>query len=324
MKLLLPLLMTSVLGVTASGVFAQAPVSEGQMSEEQMSAESMSEPKMSDEQMSDEQMAEPAMSADTMMESEMMQADHFDHGLFDQILAKHLVAKDGGQSTWVDYAKIQAESADTLDQYLAALSAVSAEQFNDWPQSEQLAFLINAYNAWTIQLIIDNYPGIDSIRDLGTWIKSPWKKSFIPLLGETLSLDDIEHGRIRAEGVYQDPRIHFAVNCASIGCPPLRTEAFTGDKLDQQLTEQTQLFLMDSSRNRVDGKKLELSSIFKWYRGDFEKGWLGYQSLSAFLYDYRQALGLNEQQSAQLKAEDFKIRFLDYDWNLNDVKNLPQ
>ena len=247
-------------------------------------------------------------------------SEGFDHSTFDTIVRHHVVAVDGGQSTWVEYEQIKAERK-KLQGYLDALSAVSKAQFEGWSEHEQLAFLINAYNAWTIKLIIDNYPEVESIRDLGSFLSSPWKETFIPLLGETLSLDDIEHGYIRAEGAYQDPRIHFAVNCASIGCPPLRTEAFTGEKLDQQLDEQAALFLMDESRNRADGNKIELSSIFKWYRDDFEKGWLGYESLEGFLLKYSNALGLSEKQVSKLKEEKIKIRFLKYNWQLNDVKN---
>ena len=92
--------------------------------------------------------------------------------------------------------------------------------------------MINAYNAWTVEFILTKYPDLDSIKDLGSFFNSPWDKEFIPLLGKTVSLNDIEHGLIRGSDRYNDPRIHFAVNCASIGCPALREEAYTGDKLN--------------------------------------------------------------------------------------------
>ncbi|MCB1647686.1 MAG: DUF547 domain-containing protein, partial [Pseudomonadales bacterium] len=150
--------------------------------------------------------------------------------------------------------------------------------------------------------------------------RSPWKKAFIPLLGQTLSLDNIEHDMIRAEDVYKEPRIHFAVNCASIGCPALRTEAYTGEALEQQLEEQTVAFLSDRSRNRVEAGELKVSAIFTWYQQDFEKGWGGYGSLQSFFVQYASALGLSDQQVRALADDDMEIGYLPYDWQLNDVQ----
>jgi hypothetical protein len=131
------------------------------------------------------------------------------------------------------------------------------------------------------------------------------------------SLDDIEHTLIRGSDRYQDPRIHFAVNCASIGCPALANQAFQGDNVDRLLETQTQLFLADSSRNRWNGKTLELSSIFKWYREDFEKGWKGYTSLDAFIRHYASFMSLPDSVNAALDNKKADIEFLDYDWALN-------
>ncbi|MBV1959344.1 MAG: DUF547 domain-containing protein, partial [Pseudomonadales bacterium] len=143
---------------------------------------------------------------------------------------------------------------------------------------------------------------------------------FIKLLGKTRSLDEIEHQLIRGSGRYNDPRIHFAVNCASIGCPALRAEAYVGDRIDQQLQDQTKQFLSDPSRNRFKNERLEVSAIFKWYREDFEKGWLGFHSLEGFFAAYDVDLGLTEQHTAVLKAGNIDIEFLDYDWRLNDAE----
>lgn len=118
------------------------------------------------------------------------------------------------------------------------MSRVDQLEFDQWSTRQQLAFLINAYNAWTVELILEKWPDIDSIKDLGGIFSSPWRKEFISLLGEKRSLDNIEHDLIRGSGRYQDPRIHFAVNCASIGCPALRAEAYTGAKINQQLDQQ--------------------------------------------------------------------------------------
>lgn len=242
-----------------------------------------------------------------------------DHDPWQQLLQRHVVELRGGQATQVDYAGMRRDQA-LLAKYLAATSAVSRTEFDRWPRDDQLAFLINAYNAWTVRLIVDADPGLKSIRDLGSLLQSPWKKRFIPLLGETRSLDDIEHGLIRGSGRYGDPRIHFAVNCASIGCPALATEAYAGSRLNAQLEQAARRFLSDRTRNRADAAVLEVSSIFKWYREDFEAGWRGAGSLGAFLGLYGDALGLDAGQRRQLAAGQIRISFLDYDWRLNGTR----
>ena len=242
-----------------------------------------------------------------------------DHAEWDLLLKSHVHRIDGGRATQLDYSGMLQER-DRLKAYLGGLSAVSRQQFEQWPKEEQLAFLINAYNAWTVDLVLIAYPDLTSIRDLGSLFRSPWQKSFIPLLGETRSLDDIEHGLIRGSGRYRDPRIHFAVNCASIGCPALRAEAYTAAELERQLEQQTRLFLADRSRNRSVRERVQVSSIFKWYREDFEAGWRGARSLGAFLRLYAEALQLSEQQSQALQSGTADIEFLDYDWRLNDRK----
>ncbi|MBR7888787.1 DUF547 domain-containing protein [Marinomonas sp. A79] len=243
-------------------------------------------------------------------------ANAFDHSTWNALLQQHVYLIDGGKASQVDYQGFDDDQA-ALDGYLASLSAVSQSQFDAWNKDEQLAFLINAYNAYTVELILTKWPDLDSIKDLGSFFSSPWSKEFVPLLGEKRSLDNLEHTLIRGSDRYQDPRIHFAVNCASIGCPALANQAFDADNLDALLETQTKLFLSDSSRNRLNGDILELSSIFKWYREDFEKGWKGYQSLEAFLSDYSSALSLNTRASERLEKQTFDIKFLDYDWALN-------
>lgn len=211
------------------------------------------------------------------------------------------------------------QEQDKLQQYLKQLSAVSRTEFEALSRDQQLAFLINAYNAFTIELILTEWPDIDSIRDIGSFWRSPWKREFISLLGEEVSLDQIEHEWIRGWDRYQEPRIHFAVNCASIGCPALRAEAYTGEKLNAQLEQQTALFLSDRSRNRLENPEtLLLSAIFDWYRDDFEDGNMGYQRLEAFLLNYADALNLSETAVQRLTAGEMEIDFLDYDWRLND------
>jgi hypothetical protein len=242
-------------------------------------------------------------------------AQAYDHSAWDGLLKHHVQAIRAGVATEVDYAGMARDRA-ALKGYLDGLATVRQDDFNRWPKPERLAFLINAYNAWTVELILTAWPDIKSIKELGTLLRSPWKKEFIPLLGATRSLDGIEHGLIRAKGVYDEPRIHFAVNCASIGCPALRPEAYTAVRLDAQLADATRLFLSDRNRNRVERGELKVSSIFKWYGADFDR--VG--GLNGFLAAQGEALGLNETQRRSLRDDRMKIGFLDYDWSLNRLR----
>lgn len=243
----------------------------------------------------------------------------FSHQLWDDLLQRHVRVQDSGRATQVDYRGMAADR-EQLSRYLASLETVGRQEFDGWPTKRQLAFLINAYNAWTVQLILGRYPDLKSIKDLGSVFRSPWKQVFIPLLGEQRSLDDIEHGLIRGSGRYHEPRIHFAVNCASIGCPALINRAYGEDQLDRQLEEATKLFLADRNRNRLEGSKLVVSSIFKWYREDFERGWRGATTLGAFLALYADSLGLDGKTAEATRGGTIEIDFLEYDWRLNDVR----
>jgi len=245
-------------------------------------------------------------------------AGNFDHRAWDRILRQHVVSTDNDAATTVDYAGLLGQQAE-LDLYLERLAAVNLAEFERWPHAVQLAFLINAYNAWTVKLVLSGYPEIDSIKDLGSWLNTPWEKQFIPLLGASRSLDDIEHGLIRDSGRYREPRIHFAVNCASIGCPALRAEAYTAERLDAQLEDQTRLFLSDRTRNRLQGSVLSVSPLFKWYREDFEKGRSDFNSLDSFFVAYAPALALQDTDIKNLQAGKIRIEYLDYDWRLNDA-----
>jgi hypothetical protein len=246
-------------------------------------------------------------------------AASFDHSRWDELLVAHVVVLDEGRATMVDYPGM-VDQRSVLTAYLAELAEVPQSRFDSWAKDDQLAFLINAYNAWTVELILTGYPDIQSIKELGSLFRSPWKKPFIPLFGETLSLDEIEHGLIRGSGRYAEPRIHFAVNCASIGCPALSNRAYRGDILEEQLDQATVLFLSDSQRNRYRDGKLQISSIFKWYREDFEQGWRGAENLPQFLALYAESLGVAERAIDQLVQGTVTIEFLDYDWKLNGVK----
>lgn len=248
-------------------------------------------------------------------------ANGFDHGIWHNLLQKHVYMIRQGQASEVDYKGFQ-QDRNMLQTYLSSLSKVSMNEFASWDKTERLAFLINAYNAFTVKLILTRYPKLDSIKDLGSLFRSPWENKFIPLLGETHSLDDIEHGMIRHPGDYNEPRIHFAVNCASIGCPALLNEAFTGKTLEQQLEKATKAFLEDRTRNRYNPtrKRLEVSKIFSWYKKDFERGWRGWHSLNDFFAHYADSLTDNAQSKQVVSAGTVRISYLDYDWKLNDRK----
>lgn len=239
------------------------------------------------------------------------------HDDWQMLLSEHVKSINNGHSSELDYAALKQQRM-LLKSYLTQLSAVTRSTFDAWPKSKQLAFLINAYNAWTAEFVLTKYPDLDSIKDLGSFFSSPWSKKFIPLLGEKVSLDNIEHDLIRGSGRYNDPRIHFAVNCASVGCPALREEAYTAAKLEQQLNEQAQRFLSDRSRNYVNDDGLYLSSIFKWYGDDFKGDFRGMKTLEDFFLTYGDNQQLSDEHKLALKKRNLDIKFLDYDWSLND------
>jgi hypothetical protein len=244
------------------------------------------------------------------------------HGAWTALLRKQVRLLRGGQATQVAYAGLAADRA-ALKAYLDSLSAVTPATFGGWGKAERQAFLINAYNAFTVELILGKYPELKSIKDLGSVFSSPWKPKWIPLLGGKVSLDDIEHAMLRKRGDYDDPRVHFAVNCASIGCPALREEAFVAARLDAQMDEQAQRFLSDRTRNRynVQRGRLELSKIFDWYGEDFRLGHRGIASLAAFAGRYADQLADAPADRERIRAGSVDIAFIDYDWALNDVRD---
>lgn len=243
----------------------------------------------------------------------------FDHGDWDNLLREHVKERGGGVATQVDYGGMASDRS-KIRTYLSKLSAVSRSDFDAWSEPAQLAFLINAYNAWTVDLILDDYPDIDSIRDIGFLLSSAWNQDVANLFGESVTLDEIEHEMIRGWGIYNEPRIHFAVNCAAIGCPALRGEAYTQERLEMQLDDSTKKFLSDRSRNYLDNGRIYISRIFDWYEEDFEQGWGGVNSVGEFLANYSAELALDTQTAQELRVGDIRIRYLRYDWGLNDIR----
>jgi hypothetical protein len=240
------------------------------------------------------------------------------HGAWTALLRRHVVVVNGGRASQVRYDGFAAERA-ALKAYLDALSGVPAPAFDAFTKAQQFAFLTNAYNAFTVELILTRWPKLESIKDLGSLLQSPWKPKFVPLLGAKASLDDIEHEMLRRRGRFDDPRVHFAVNCASIGCPALREEAFVADRLEAQLEEQARRFMADRTRNRfvAERGRLEVSKIFDWFGEDFRLGHRGIGSLDAFMARHAEQLADAPADRDRLRAGGLAISFLDYDWKLN-------
>lgn len=241
------------------------------------------------------------------------------HAAWSALLKKHVVLVDGGKASRMNYSGMAQDRA-ALKAYLDSLSKVTPAEYAAWKKPEQLAFLINAYNAFTVEKILTRYPDLASIRDFGKVFGNPWKDRFFSLLGKPMTLDGIEQDTIRAPGSFDDPRIHFAVNCASIGCPMLREEAFVADRLERQLDEQADRFLSDRSRNRFADGALEVSRIFDWYGKDFTAGYRGIASVEQFLGKHAAQLADKPEDRKQVQDGRAKLRYLDYDWSLNDAK----
>ncbi len=227
------------------------------------------------------------------------EAAAFDHGAFDKLLKKYVNRKG-----LVDYKGLKADQT-ALNQYLALLSRNAPAA--SWSKAEQMAYWINAYNAYTIRLVLDHYP-LQSIKDIGSKIKiplvtTPWAIKFFSIGGEKMSLDNIEHGTLRKK--FNDPRIHFALVCASLSCPRLRAEAYTPARLDSQLDDQGRDFLNDPAKNKPGKAAAGLSKYFDWYKSDWEDNG---QSVVGWVNKY-----------ADTKIDkNTKISYLDYNWKLNE------
>lgn len=240
--------------------------------------------------------------------------DH-DHTPWTRLLQRHVA--DGG----VDYAALERQDRGELATYLTGLSDTCAADYRAWTREQRIAFWLNAYNAFTVELILRNQP-IDSIRRIGWLPGAAFREEFIPmpdLRGGEISLNDIEHDVLRRD--FREPRIHFALVCASRSCPPLRSEAYRARDLERQLDDQARVFLGDATKNRFDAatSRLQLSAIFDWFADDFVSA---AGSLPAYVARYREdvraALGASGGSSP-----DVAVSFLDYDWALNDRKSSP-
>ncbi|MEM9251636.1 MAG: DUF547 domain-containing protein [Planctomycetota bacterium] len=232
----------------------------------------------------------------------------FDHGAWDGLLKEHVAP--GG---WVDYAGFEADEA-ALDAYLAALGSADYAALS---RDAKLAYLINAYNAFTVKLILDHWDGgrLESIMDIAGG--KPWDLAQWNLAGQTVSLNQLEHEIIRKD--FLEPRIHFVVVCAAFSCPPLRTEAYTAEKLEAQLQEQTVYSFTHPRWLIFDGGKpnapLRLTKLLDWYAGDFTQV---APSVEAYAGRFNERLGAYLDEGGSVS-----IHWIDYSWLLNDQRNRP-
>jgi hypothetical protein len=235
------------------------------------------------------------------------------------------VLRDVVRSPRVDYAALVQRRA-VLDAAVDAFAQPGEAEERAWTRDERLAFWINAYNAFTLRAIVDHYPirahwftlqPRNSIRQIdGVWTKLTWRAA-----GRTLTLDDIEHRILRPE--FKEPRVHFAINCASVGCPPLAADPYRSATLDAQLDAAARRYLASTQGVRVDGDALLVSRILEWYGEDF---------VARFAPDAagpdriaRAVRGVIERFGPSVAADlarkpTARIKFLDYDWSLNDIK----
>jgi len=233
--------------------------------------------------------------------------DH-SHQIFQNVLDKHL--KTVKNQTLINYKNLKV-SSNILNKYLKDLSKVTNKEFLAFTEAQQVAFLINAYNAFTIDWILKKYP-VKSIKDTASFFSNPWKKEFFSLLGKKTTLHKIEHDILRAQ--YNIPEIHYAIVCASLSCPNLLTKVYTPQGLDTQLELAAKLFLTDKAKNHFDIKKrtLYLSKIFDWYEDDFKKK---YKSVEKAVAPY---ITDNSVGQKMIRDKDVKVKYLNYDWSLNE------
>ncbi|MCP4023456.1 MAG: DUF547 domain-containing protein [Desulfobacteraceae bacterium] len=220
-----------------------------------------------------------------------------DNLIYESLLNKHM------QNGNINYQEFQKDEI-KLDQYLAILSKTDV---NALDTNSRFAFYINTYNAFTIKLILSKYPNIKSIKEIGGLFQSPWTIEFIPINGETVSLDHIEHDILRPE--FKDPRVHFAVNCASKSCPSLMGTPYESRILEQQLDAQTRAFINDKQQTYFKDHTLYVSKILKWFEKDFTMGVVEFVLAHA---------DTDLKQQIQKAGKNIRVQYLDYDWSLND------
>ncbi|QDV23389.1 DUF547 domain-containing protein [Aureliella helgolandensis] len=225
----------------------------------------------------------------------------FDHSVLDRLLSEFV--DDAG---WVDYESLKDRQGE-LQTYIETLADAP---FDDLGRNEKLALLINGYNAFTLELILEHYP-VDSIQDIPTaqrWDDARWK-----LGGKLLSLSQIEHEQIRPK--FKEPRVHFALVCAAIGCPPLRREAYVGSQLEEQLQSQTQYMHQHQTWFQLEpsASAVKLTQLYSWYGNDFEQS-----AGSVLKFVATCSVPLKREMDS---GKNLGIDWLEYDWTLNSLSN---
>ncbi|MEM6253497.1 MAG: DUF547 domain-containing protein [Cyanobacteria bacterium P01_D01_bin.156] len=245
-------------------------------------------------------------------EVEIASAQGVDYTIYDDVLDTY-VDSEG----WVNYADLQ-QSRQTLDTFNNALAEIDDATLSGWSEEEQIAFWINAYNSLTLKSIVDQTPLKPSIKD----ITGVWRLRKHPINQKQKTLNEIEHDVLRVD--FDEPRLHAAIVCAAISCPPLRNEAFTGARLDEQLDEQVMQWLARPDGFKIDREagEVKLSKIFSWFGGDWipsygvDSGFAGSKEERAvlnFVSNY-----VSDDDKAYLEAGDYKVSYFDYDWSLNN------
>ncbi|HKK31072.1 MAG TPA: DUF547 domain-containing protein [Alphaproteobacteria bacterium] len=234
-----------------------------------------------------------------------------DHSRWTALLQRYVRTGPNGVN-WVDYAAWRDDGREELDRYLAKLQQTAVSRLN---RSEQLAYWINLYNALTVDVVLDHYP-VESIQDIdispGLFASGPWDKKLVTVEREKLSLNDIEHRIIRP--IWRDPRIHYGVNCASVGCPNLAKTAYRGTNVDAMLTEAAHAYVNDPRGVSINGDLVTVSRIYDWFIEDFGDTEAG---VLRHLQQYAEpALRRRLQEIGSLYNTA-------YDWSLNDTREAP-
>ncbi|MEE8298226.1 MAG: DUF547 domain-containing protein [Thermodesulfobacteriota bacterium] len=237
-----------------------------------------------------------------LLSNQLVNADALDQSNEQYAKVLNTYVKDG----LVDYAGLKSNPKN-LNQYLEQTASINEETFKRWSKNEQLAFLINLYNAQTLDLIAGKYP-VKSIKDIASNSGGPWEQPIVTLFGEKITLNALENEVIRKN--YLEPRIHFALVCAAMGCPKIINKSYQASILDKQLDQQTRVFLMDSDKNSIDtnNRVLRLSPIFDWFQEDFSKE-------SGSVIEFVNPYFGNEA------TREFRIEYTDYSWTLNDLSS---
>ena len=249
------------------------------------------------------------------------------HTIFNKLLQENVKDTKVNYQGFIDSAE--------FTNYLKSLNNITPDDFNTWTDSQKIAFWINSYNAFTIKAIIDHYPIQRSFTLVGIFyapknsilqIPGVWKKLQFQAVGQNVTLDHIEHGILRKE--FNEPRIHAAINCASISCPDLRNEAYIADKIDKQLDDSSKNFVNSNTKGVLVDKnknKVKVSKIFKWFGQDFFKNYnmnefneRSDKENGTFGYIYKY---INDDEKEYILSDDYKLKYLSYDWRLNETKN---